>query len=89
MLLLLKAAIRGGAAHDLFATPTQVKGHVREGKFVGPYIALRKQAAPEIAQMHLVFTQHVPMAPTQAFHSQWMSGGIPPWLVAIDKPETT
>lgn len=42
MLILLKATIKGGAAADLFAKPVRVEGHVRDGHFVGPYIARRQ-----------------------------------------------
>ncbi len=49
--IFLKAQIRGGAAADLFATPVTVAPHVRDGKVVPGYTAIRHKApwasAPE------------------------------------------
>lgn len=46
LVLLLKAAIPGGAHADLFATPVQVTGHTTaHGTYVAPYQATRRMAA--------------------------------------------
>lgn len=48
-ILFLKAAIPGGAANDLFPGMAQVKGHVRGGTFVQPYVAMRRRRPGELA----------------------------------------
>lgn len=45
--IFLKAQIRGGAATDLFATPVTVAPHVRDGKMVPGYTAIRHKAPAE------------------------------------------
>lgn len=48
-MLFLKAQIKGAHTPDLFATPVQVAGHVASGHVVGPYIAIRHKAPPEVS----------------------------------------
>lgn len=63
--MLFKALIRGGAAHDLFAAPVQVKAHVRDGHLIGPYVAIRKKAGHvEARQSPLMLLPPSPMRPT-------------------------
>lgn len=41
MILFLKAAITGGADSDLFAQTVMVEGHLRDGQFIAPHMAIR------------------------------------------------
>lgn len=50
-ILFLKAKVRGDDSPDLFGAspstapmPTQVQGHTREGRYIGPYVAIRHHA---------------------------------------------
>lgn len=43
MFLFLKAAIRGGAAADLFASPVMVQGYTRGSTYVAPHTSTRKK----------------------------------------------
>lgn len=51
--LFLKAQIKGGAAGDLFAAPITVAPHVRAGKIVAGYTAVRHKAPAEAPVMTL------------------------------------
>lgn len=45
-MLLLKAQVKGSDQADLFGQTTQVHAHVRDGRIVRPYLAIRHKAPP-------------------------------------------
>jgi SAM-dependent methyltransferase len=47
--LFLKAQIKNAHTADLFAVPVPVKVHVAHGRLVGPYIAVRHKAPPDVS----------------------------------------
>ena len=64
MILFLKAAIRGGASADLFATPVQVDGYTtKDGTFVAPHASTRLKRHDAPAQPDLFSVEHPSAAP--------------------------
>jgi hypothetical protein len=62
LMILRKATIHAAGQSSLFPEHVQVKGHVREGRFVGPHTATRRKRIEEAPNQHM--PQDVPDKPT-------------------------
>lgn len=68
-ILFLKAAIRGGAAADLFSAPVMVQGHVsQDGSFIAPHASHRLKRRPEAAPPPAAHAPDLFSAPPPAVH---------------------
>lgn len=87
IVLLLKAAMPGGAHADLFGAPVQVAGHTRKGKYVAPYTATRHVApVPPAAVPPPVVSAPVP-APTPAVGPPVAPMGLPQRPPGVSSPD--